>query len=256
VVKCGFLTKVVLPLKVSITDRYYDREIEIESERRKYLDLIEAIKSRKSIRGYKTDPVTRNVLEEILEIANRAPSSMNTQPWEYTVVAGEVLEKIKQANVEKFSSGEIPQPEVARGGYADQYRERQVAIGVQLFQLMNIAREDKEKRTEWMKRGFRFFDAPAIIIISMDQSLSEVQQFDIGTVTQTIALVALNYGLGTCIQGQGIMYPDMVKKITGIPESKRIIICLTIGYPDWDFPANKVASEREPVKNIITWCGL
>ena len=221
------------------------------------MDLIEAIKSRKSIRGYKPDPVSKEVLKEILEVATRAPSGMNTQPWELTVVAGEVMEKIKQANIENFSSGVAPHPDVVRGDrYTGEYRERQVAIGVQLFQLMNIAREDKEKRMEWMKRGFRFFDAPAAIILSIDESLGDVAQFDLGAIAQTIALAALNHGLGTCIQGQGLMYSDVIRKFTGIPESKRISICLAIGYPDWDFPANKVQSEREPIENTTTWCGI
>ena len=221
------------------------------------MDLIEAIKSRKSIRGYKSDPVPKEVLKEILEVSSRAPSSMNTQPWEVTIIAGEVIEKIKQANIKKLSSGEVPKPDVVRGGrYMDKYRERQVAIGVQLFQLMNIAREDREKRAEWMKRGFRFFDAPAAIILSIDESLGEAAQFDLGVIAQTIALTALNYGLGTCIQGAGIMYPDIIRKFTGILESKKINICLTIGYPDWDFPANKVRSEREPVENFTIWHGI
>lgn len=221
------------------------------------MDLVEAIKARKSIRGYQPDPVPKNVLEEILEIAIHAPSSMNTQPWEFTVIAGDVMEEIKQANIEKFNAAELPRMDVPRGEkYTDEYRERQVALAVQLFQLMGIAREDKEKRTEWMRKGFRFFDAPAAIIISMDKSVGSGGEFDSGVIAQTIALTALNYGLGTCIQGQGIMYPDVVRKFTAIPESKLIVICLTIGYPDWDFPANKVQAEREPSENITTWCGM
>lgn len=220
------------------------------------MDLIEAIKSRKSIRGYKVEPVPRKVIEEILEIAIRAPSGMNTQPWEFTVVAGDVLDSIRKANLEKLASGDTPGMEVPRGGYQDVYRDRQVAIGIQLFQLMGIEREDREKRTQWTMKGFRFFDAPAAIIISVDKSLGDAAQFDLGAVSQTIALTALNYGLGTCIQGQGIMYPDVVREFTGIPESKKISICLTIGYPDWAFPANKVQSEREPIENTTNWCGM
>ena len=224
------------------------------------MDLIEAIKSRKSIRGYKLDPVPKEVLVEILETAIRAPSGMNTQCWEFTVIAGDVLEKIKQTTVEKFNAGEMPRPEAPRTASGESYkgihRERQVALAVQLFQLMDIAREDREKRTEWMRRGFRFFDAQAAIIISMDESVNPGGQFDIGAISQTIALVALNHGLGTCIMGQGVSYPDVIKKFTGIPESKVIVICLTIGYPDWDFPANKVQSAREPAENVTTWCGI
>jgi nitroreductase len=220
------------------------------------MDLIEAIQSRKSIRGYKPDPVPKEVLKEILDIATRAPSSMNTQPWEFTVIAGDVMDQIKQANMEKFNTGERPQLEVTRGEYTGKYRDRQVTLAVQLFQLMGIAREDREKRTEWMRRGFRFFDAPAAIILSMDKSVGQGGQFDIGAVSQTIALVALSYGLGSCIQGQGIMYPDVIRKFTAIPDSKLIVIAITIGYPDWDFPANKIQSEREPIENIASWYGV
>ena len=220
------------------------------------MDVTEAIQTRKSIRGYKPDPVPKEILQEILEIATRAPSGMNTQPWEITVVAGEVLDKIKQANIKSFDSGEMPHPEVSRKPYTDKYRERQIAIAVQLFQLMDIAREDREKRTDWTKRGFKFFDAPVAIIVSVDEILDDAAQFDIGALAQTIALITLKYGLGTCIQRQGIMYPDIIRKYTGIPEQKRISICLTIGYPDWDFPANRVFSEREPIENITTWHGI
>ena len=222
------------------------------------MDVIEAIKTRKSIRGYKPDPVPKEVIKEILEAATRAPSSMNVQPWSFIVLAGEVLEKIKQANIEKFDSGETSSLEMGRMAqpYSGKHRERQVALGIQLFQLMNIAREDKEKRTEWMKRGFRFFDAPAAIILLMDEEMSEGQQFNMGCLTQSILVAALNYGLGTCIHDQGAMYPEVIRQFTGIPESKRISICVSIGYPDWDFPANNVQSEREPVEDITTWCGL
>ena len=215
------------------------------------MDIIEAIRSRKSIRGYKPDPVPRNIIEEILEIASRAPSSMNTQPWEFTVVAGEALDKLRKANIEKLSAGETPGMDVHRGGYQGVYRERQVALGIQIFQCMDIAREDREKRMAWTMKGFRLFDAPAAIIISSDKSLGEGAQFDLGAVTQTISLAALSYGLGTCIMGQGIMFPKVVREITGIPESKAMSICITIGCP-----ANDINSERESLENNTTWCGV
>ncbi len=221
------------------------------------MDLIEAIQSRKSIRGFKRDPVPKKVLKEIIEVASRAPSSLNAQPWECTVVAGEVIAKLKQASMEQFTSGVAPHPDLSwHERLTGRYRERQVALGIQLFQLMGIAREDTEKKVEWTKKGFRFFDAPAAIILSIDESMRDVAQFDIGTITQTIALAAMHYELGTCIQGQGLMYPDVIRKFTGIPECKRLSINLAIGYPDWDYPANNVQSEREPIEITTTWCGI
>jgi nitroreductase len=221
------------------------------------MDIVEAVRSRKSIRGYKPDPVPKEILKEILDIATRSPSGMNTQPWEFTVITGEVLDNIKRANVEMLGSGTITNPNFAMKPYEGVYRNRQVEVAVQLFGLMGIAREDKEKRAEWMQRGFRFFDAPAAIIISVDKSLGEIRpQFDIGAIVQTICLAALNYGLGTCIEDQGLMFPEVVRSFAGIAESKRMIIAIAIGYPDWDFPANNLESNREPVENITAWQGF
>ena len=221
------------------------------------MDVVEAIKARKSIRMYKPDPVPKKIIKEILDIATRAPSSMNTQPWEFTVIAGEVLEKIKKANVEMLNSGATPSPDVPSIPFEGEYRQRQVDLAIELFKLMGIGREEKEKRVEWTRRGFRFFDAPAAIILSVDRSLSEARpMFDIGAIAQTIALTALNYGLGTCIQGQAIFFPQAVRKYAGIPDSKRMIIGITIGYPDATFPANKIETKRVPADKVTTWCGL
>ena len=121
---------------------------------------------------------------------------------------------------------------------------------------MGIAREEREKRTDWERRGFRYFDAPAIIVISVDKEHLPRTQFDVGALAQTVALAALKYGLGTCMHDQGISYPDVLEEFAGIPESKRMIICLSIGYPDGVFPADKVVSEREPVDSITTWCDV
>jgi len=220
------------------------------------MNILEALHARKSIRGYKPEPVPRGILREILDIATRAPSTMNTQPWEITVVTGKVLDNIRQGNIEMLTSGAVPHAETRFSPFEGEYRQRQVDLAIELFRLMGIAREDKEKRAEWMQRGFRFFDAPAAIILSMDRSLDEspLNLLDIGAIMQTICLTALNYGLGTCIEDQGIMFPEVVRRFTAIPESKRMVICIAIGYPNWDFPANKLESTREPLESFVTWC--
>ena len=108
-----------------------------------------------------------------------------------------------------------------------------------------------------MERGLRFFDAPAAIVIVVDRSIVErVPLLDIGAVMQSICLAALSRGLGTCIEDQAALYPEVMRSFAGIPESKRIIAAIAIVYPDWDFPANKVESTREPVKNVSTWLGF
>ena len=220
------------------------------------MDVIQAIRQRKSIRGYKPDPVPRDILMDVLNLAIHAPSALNIQPWKMAVITGEVLDGIKRSNVEMLASGMIPNPDILIGPFKDVFRQRQVDLAIQIFKLMGIAREDSGKRVQWMQRGFRFFDAPAAIILSLDKSLGESCLFDIGTICQTICLAALSYGLGTCIEDQGIMFPEVVRKFAHIPESERIIIGIAIGYPDWDFPANKLETKREPVENIVDWYGF
>ena len=221
------------------------------------MDIVEAIRSRKSIRGFKPDPVPKEVLREILDIARRAPSAMNAQPWNITVVTGEVLANINKAIIELMNAGVERHPDLPFIPYEGIYRQRQVELAIQIFKLMDIAREDKAKRAEWGQRGFRFFDAPAAIILSMDRSVDKfISHLDIGAIAQTICLTALNYGLGTCIEDQGIMFPEVLRKFTPIPESNEILISIAIGYPDWDFPANKLETEREPLEKFVTWCGF
>lgn len=224
------------------------------------MDVIEVVKKRKSIRGYKSAPVPKEVLEQILELASRAPSAMNTQPWEFTVLTGGVLENVKRTNVELLKSGAPPNPEHVVVSWPKEsiYRQRQVNLAKLLFQLMDIPREDTEKRAKWEERGFRYFDAPAVIIVFTDRyCLSESGPLlDIGAMMQTICLTALHFGLGTCIEDQGVAYPEVLRRYAHIPESRRIIMAIAIGYPDWDFPANKLETEREPIENITTWLGF
>ena len=219
------------------------------------MDVVEAIKTRISVRDFKPDPVPNETLKEILEISTRAASGMNTQPWEIAVITGKTLENIKKGNVEMLTSGSTLTSALSEKPFDGVYRQRQVDLAMQIFDLMGITREDKEKRAEWGQRGFRYFDAPAAFILSIDESLSKpMAAFGIGCLAQAICLTALNYGLGTCIEAQGSGFPEVVKKYTNIPESKILIVSIAIGYPDWDFPANKLVTPREPLENIVTWC--
>jgi len=220
------------------------------------MNVIEALKTRRSIRGYKPDPVPRQTIEKIIDAAIRSPSGMNTQPWEFHVITGRVLSDVTEENTRLFSSGTIPTTDMLSKPFEGIYRERQVALAKEIFRLMDISREDKEKRNIWMQRGFRYFDAPVAIIICSDREMKEhLDMLGIGALCQSICLAALEYGLGSCIADQGIMYPEVWHKLAGIPESKRIIAGICLGYPDWDFPANKLVSGREPLEKITTWTG-
>ena len=222
------------------------------------MELVEAIKSRKSIRGYKPTPVPKETLTQILEIAIHAPSAMNTQPWNFTILGGRVLDELKEALQEQFMAGIEPHPDFGPlPRFEGVYRDRQVDLAKSLFQLMDIARKDEGKRIEWMLKMIRFFDAPNAIIVSVHEEASNfLSIFSLGTISQSIALAAVNFGLGTCIEQDPVLYPEVIRQAAGIPESQKIAIGIAIGYPDWDFPANKLRSTRESLANIATWRGV
>ncbi len=220
------------------------------------MDVIRAIKERKSIRAFKPEPASQAVLEAILEAAVRTPSTLNTQPWQITVVTGSALENLKRENLEKLKAGAPVRPETSFIPFQGIYKQRQVELAVDIFKLMGIAREDKARRAEWLARGFNLFGAPAAIILSMDKALhgSDINYLDFGAIMQSLCLAAMEYGLGTCINDQGISFPEVVRKYTDIPETQQLIVCIAIGYPDGDFPANRLESRREPVENVTRWC--
>lgn len=221
------------------------------------MDLIEAILARKSIRGYRPDPVPREVLERVLALASRSPSTMNTQPWQAVIVSGAPLALIKREITALLDAGTRSSPDIHLKPFQGIYRERQVELAIQIFTLMGIAREDRPKRAEWMRRGYRFFDAPAVLFIAVDAGLSEpYAMFDAGAFAQTFCLAALAHGLGTCIEDQGTMFPEVVRRHTGITQSSNVVMCIAVGYPDPAFPANRLASRRAPLPDFVTWCGF
>ena len=221
------------------------------------MEITDAIRSRKSIRRYKPNTVPREILEEILKVAIESPSAFNVQPWEISVVTGKVLDNIKQGNVEMQASGAAPNPDIMYKDFEGVYKQRQVACTTQLHEAMGIRREDKAARQEWNKQGLHFYDAPAAFILYADGSLDDSRlTFEIGVITQTICLAALNYGLGTCILRQGVYYPEIVRRFTGIPKSKRIVTAITIGYPDWELKINQINTQRVPLESITAWYGF
>jgi len=222
------------------------------------MDLVEAIQKRRSVRAYKPDRVKKEILQEILQIAVRAPSGMNTQPWRINVLSGEIIEKIRKGNLEMLMSGKEPMPDIPLNPYKGEYKQRQVDLAKELFMILGIAREDKPKRDEWTKQGFIFFNAPAAIILSAEESVLDTPNAlsDLGGLAQSICLVALGYGLGTCIESQGIMYPEVLRKYLGIPETQRMYLSIAIGYPKGDAPVNTLRTKREPLEKNTAWFGF
>lgn len=224
------------------------------------MEILEAIRSRRSIRAFKPDPVPDQKLMEILEVSSRAPSGVNSQPWEFFIVKGEALEELKRANLREYRLGTPPHPEVPVGtmkniapALSGVFKERQVELAKQIFQIMGISKDDKKRQEEWNESMVQFYDPPAVIIIVVDKMLQGSWPImDIGFVVQNITLAAQEYGLGTCIMRAIVDFPEHVRKIVGIPESKRIIVGITIGYPDYDQQINQLITSRERIDKIVT----
>ncbi|MEM1249695.1 MAG: nitroreductase [Acidobacteriota bacterium] len=223
------------------------------------MEYSDVVMGRRSIRGYLNKPVPREVIKEVVELATRAPSSMNTQPWNFYVVSGEPLDRIRAGNTERNLAG-VPDSREFRkhGPYAGVHRERQVEIAIQLFQEMGIERHDKEKRQDWVLRGFRQFDAPVSVVVTFDKELEggDIAPFDCGAVTNALVNAAWSKGLGCVVNSQGIMQSPVVREHAGIPDDQVIMICVAMGYPDETFPANAVVSRRRPVDDVVHFVGF
>lgn len=218
------------------------------------------VSERRSIRGYKPDPVPKALISEIIEIAKRAPSSMNTQPWHFHAITGEPLERIRRGNTERMLAGARVDREIkmADHGYQGIHRDRQVEIAVQLFEAMGIARDDKERRQDWVMRGFRQFDAPVSIVVTLDRALEHdtIAHFDLGAATYGLVLAAWSKGLGSVINGQGIMQSSVVREHANIPEDEVIMTCVAMGYPNHEFVANDVQSRRASNDRVVSFVGF
>ena len=219
------------------------------------MQLKEGIQNRKSIRGYLDKPVSQETIQDVLKLATRAVSALNQQPWGITVVTGEPLDKIRKINMddlEKRVPFDVPEPQ-----YEGEYRNRRVAVAKQLFQAMDIKREDKERRNWWLARGFRFFDAPVMLLLTADIVIDPaVSHLDIGCLVQNICLAAMEFGLGTCVQTQTVMLQRGLREVLQLPENRRPVVGIAMGYPDPEFPANHVVSTREELDKITNWIGF
>ncbi|HUO12733.1 MAG TPA: nitroreductase [Caulobacteraceae bacterium] len=219
----------------------------------------EVVLGRRSTRGFKREGVPKALIREVIAMAMRAPSSLNTQPWNFYVVTGEPLDRIRAGNTERNLAGVADSREFrGHGAYAGAHRERQIEIAKQLFGAMGIEREDKAGRQDWVLRGFRQFDAPVSIVVTYDRSIhgGDIAPFDCGAVTNALVNAAWSRGLGCVINSQGIMQSPVVREHAGIAEDQVIMICVAMGWPDDSFPANAVVSRRKPVDEAVVFVGF
>jgi len=210
------------------------------------MNVIEAIKSRRSVRAFLSQPVEPEKLEAVLEAAVRTPSWANTQPWEIFVAQGETLAKIKKGFLEKRAAQAAIDPEIPcpkQWTEAAKKRTQQLRPG--------MARDCGEAAEQFIALNHNMFNAPVVVFICMDKVLSEWSLYDIGAYSQSFMLAALEQGLGTIPAIQLVAYPDILRRELRIPDNLKVTIGIAVGYPDREHKINNFVSSRSPLSETV-----
>jgi nitroreductase len=218
------------------------------------MELIEGLETRRSVRGFKPGPIAPELINRILNAANRSPSYTNSQPWEVAIVTGAKRDELSQILYQLAASGApANSDEPAPKSWPEDIAERTKVHGAKRFAALGVGRDDHVRRDQLRLANFKFFDAPCAMLIFMDKSLGPWSTLDMGIFIQSLTLAAHGLGLGTCLQASLSYYPDAVRKTLNIPDSKKLICGLSLGYPDLDAPLNIYRSARKELKDFATW---
>jgi len=217
--------------------------------------LDEAIRERRSVRGFLPTPVPRDVLEEVLGLAQRAPSNCNVQPWRVYIASGDALEKLREALLEAVTTGASPVMVTPIDEFFGGYRQKQVACAVELYGKMGIERNDRLGRLKAGLRNFEFFDAPHVAYICMARSFGIGVALDVGMYVQTLMLAMQSRGIGSCAQAALRAFPEIAGQHLGIPDDEQILCGLSFGYEDSTVPANQTRQPRDPIFGNVFFRG-
>ena len=224
------------------------------------LPTAEAIASRRSIRAFRPDPVSRETVERLLALAARAPSGTNIQPWKVRVVAGEKRAALSKAILDALDR---EGPEAFRrewNYYPERWREpflgRRRKIGWDMYGLVGIKKGDFEATERQRRRNFVFFDAPVGLIFTLDEDLEIGSFLDLGIFIGTLMIAARGEGLHTCPQAAFADYHRIIREQMGIPQNEIVICGMALGYSDEEAPINKLVTERAAPGEFATFEGF
>jgi nitroreductase len=211
-------------------------------------ELSEVVRDRRSTRLFLRDkPVPRELLDEALELAMRAPSNSNVQPWRVFIASGPRRDRLVEALLEE-ASVELP----VTTGLPEHFITLRQELGALVYGAMGIARHDAEARRLAQLRNWEFFRAPVGAVVCMHRDLGLVDALGVGMFLQTLVLALTERGLGSCVQVSIAAYPEILRAHLDIPDDLTVLCGLAIGYPDPAFPGNSLAVPRNPVdKNVV-----
>lgn len=224
------------------------------------LSVADAIATRRSIRAFLADPVERATLEAILASACRAPSGSNIQPWKVYVLTGDAKDALSRSILAVFNDPDADREHQEEFAYyprtwTSPYLERRRALGIGLYTLLGITRDDKPGMHAQMGRNFEFFGAPVGIIFTTDRIMERGSWLDYGMFIQNVMLMARSFGLDTCPQAAFNRYHRIIAEQLQLPENETVVCGMSLGYADWSQAENRLASERESLPNVVRFLG-
>lgn len=223
------------------------------------MHVLEAIRTRKSIRAFTDQPVSRETIEALLEVSQRAPSGTNTQPWYVHVCTGVIKDAITEDVLAMAARGESTGYEdydYYPAKWKDMHRDRRRGVGWALYGLLGIEKGDREASARQGARNFKFFDAPVGMFITTEAYLGRGSWADTGMYLQTLMLAARGFGLHTCPQAAWIQYQEPVFRHLEIPRDQVLVSGMSLGYADESAIENTLVSDREDLANVATLHGF
>jgi len=215
------------------------------------MDLLKVINDRKSIRAFKSDPIPREKIEEILSLTIHAPSAINLQPWEFIILTGEEKERLGRRLIKAYREKQIS----CGPGNVKPLPKTIAKRGAKTLELMNPFFEEMAVNSnKFVNEGScNFYGAPVAILICLDDSFPTARMVDIGIALAYFILTAHDFGFSTCPIGLITAYEDEIKDLLNIPENKNVVIGVALGYPDWNIPINRFQSQREDLEKFVRW---
>ena len=215
-------------------------------------NLADLVHARRSVRGFLPQPVDRNTLREVFVLAQRAPSNCNVQPWHVHVVSGAACDALRAELLAAASAEEPIRPDFPPGGrYPGHYRDREWDAAMQLYGAMGVERGDRAARRAAFLRNYEFFGAPHALFLFLDEPFGVREAADCGMYAQTLMLSMTAHGIASCAQGSLSMYPDIVRRRLGVPDSQRLLFGMSFGYEDPAAPANRTRVGRLPLGEAV-----
>lgn len=220
------------------------------------MTLEDAVRNRRSVRGFLDKPVPKEIIKKAFELAQLAPSNSNIQPWHVYVASGVTRDAIRELLLTQFKLGF---ERISDFDYPDRfdgvYRKRQVDCAVAMYGEMGIARDDKAGRLKALQRNFELFDAPHVVFFCMDKSFPASVAVDLGIYAQTLMLTFTSLGVSSCAMGALRNWTNIPREVFGFPDNLGVIFGMTFGYEDPSVPVNKLRMPRTPVEECVTFKG-